>query len=148
MDIQICYCNKFAIGIDEENCEYGTLIKLINRTGNVTKKGSVVESSPDYDTSFRLCSNELNSFGVVAEDGIADGESVWIWVSGSTCKVLLKDSTSATRGHVALAADTDGRFISVAAPVNDAAHWKQIGYVLESKNAGTDVLVLCNLIFN
>jgi hypothetical protein len=63
----------------------------------------------------------------------------------------MKDSTAATRGYVALGDDVDGRIYQVEVPSSNpvvAEHFREIGHICESKNAGTDVLVLVGLHFN
>jgi hypothetical protein len=61
--------------------------------------------------------------------------------------MLVKDSTAMVRGYVAIAADTDGRASNTdiaAIPGNPAidTHFKEVGHVLESKDAGTDVMCM------
>jgi len=76
---------------------------------------------------------------------------MWVWMPGSICQVLFKNSTASTRGNVALAADTDGRAIDVAVPSSNpvvAEHFKEIGHVLETKSSGTNVLVLVATHYN
>lgn len=130
---------------------YGAfMIKLTNATGGATIKGSVVSCSDATDNAFKLQANEFDSIGIVYESGIADGQEAWIIVSG-IAEVLWKDGETSTREYVAIAADTDGRALNVAVPSSNpvvAEHFKEIGHVLESKGAGTDVLVKCVIHFN
>lgn len=98
-----------------------------------------------------LQSSEFDTIGVVQEAGVAEGSEMWVWMNGSVCQVLYKDSVAATRGYVLLAADTDGRAVDVAVPSANpvvAEHFKECGHVMESKSADTDVLVLACLHFN
>jgi hypothetical protein len=132
------------------NFDGGLMIKLINKTGSASVKGSVVACSTGTDNAFHLQNNEFDSIGAVYESGIADGQLCWVVISG-IADVLWKNDTAATRGRVALAADTDGRAIDVAVPTANpvvAEHFKEIGHVLETKSAGTNVLVKCVLHFN
>jgi hypothetical protein len=113
----------------------GLMIKLTNRTGAPTVKGSVVSSSPDYDNSFHLQSNEFDAIGVVLDDGIPDGNEAYVIVSG-IAEVLFKVNVTATRGYVALSADTDGFADNIDVPSSNpvvAQHFKEIGHVLETK---------------
>lgn len=130
---------------------YGAfMVKLTNKTGADTIKGSVVSCSDAVDNAFKLQANEFDSIGIVYESGVADGLEAWIIVSG-IAEVLWKDGETSTREYVALAADTDGRALNVAVPSANpvvAEHFKEIGHVLESKGAGTDVLVKCMIHFN
>lgn len=128
----------------------GLMIKLTNKTGNATIKGSVVSASNSDDNAFKLQSDEFDSIGIVYESGIADGQEAWIVVSG-IAEVLFKDGEAATREYVALAADTDGRALCIAVPAANpvqAEHFKEIGHTIESKLAGINVLVKCVLHFN
>ena len=96
--------------------------------------------------------SEYDAFGVVYEAGVADGSEAWIWVSGSICQILWKNSTSATMGNIALCADTDGRGIDTANPGGGLpgtdTHFKEVGHVLETNAGGTDQLVLVHIHFN
>jgi len=126
------------------------MIRLINKTGSPTVKGSVVSACTTVDNAFELQSNEFDAIGVVAENGVADGSLAHIIISG-IADVLFKDGVAAVRGYVALSADTNGRATCIQVPdINPvvAEHFKEIGHVIESKDAGTDVLAKCVLHFN
>lgn len=141
-----------ALGYDSSTNERGFLVKMLNKTGAATVKGTLVAASTATDKGFILQANEYDTIGVVEESGIADGSEAWVWVNGSVCQVLFKDTVASTRGNILIAADTDGRAIDVANPgVGLPAvetHFKECGHVLESKIAGTDVLALAMLHFN
>jgi hypothetical protein len=140
-----------AMGADSTTGERGVLVKMINRTGGASVKGSLVSPSTTADKEAILQANEYDTIGVVQESGVAEGSEMWVWISGFA-QVLFKDSTAAVRGNILIAADTDGRGAGVANPGSGLpatdTHFKECGHVLESKNAGTNVLVLCNLHFN
>lgn len=140
-----------AIGYDDTTGERGFLTKIKNATGTATVKGTIVCQSATVDNAFMLQTDEFDSIGVVAEAGVADGAEAWIWKNGSRAQVLFKNNVAAVREYVLLAADTDGRGTNVAVPSSNpvvAEHFKECGHTCESKNAGTDVLVLCDLHFN
>jgi hypothetical protein len=141
-----------GIGSDSSTGARGFLVKMINRTGHSSVLGELVSPSKSADKEAILQANEYDTIGVVAEASIAEGSEMWIWVTGSICQVLFKDSTAATRGNILLAADTDGRAIDVAEPGSGLpatdTHFKECGHVLESKSSGTNVLVLASLHFN
>ena len=144
------YDETVGFGVDQVTGEAGLLVRMTNGTGSASVKGTLISASTSVDNEFILQSNEFDTFGIVAESGIADGSQTWVWMSGK-CQVLWKDSQSSTRGYVALAADTDGRAYNVDVPSSNpvvAEHFKEIGHVLESKSSGTDVLVLCVIHFN
>ncbi len=140
-----------AIGSDTSTGERGLLVKMINRTGHASVKGEIVAASTATDKEVILQANEYDAIGVVQEAGVAEGSEMWVWMPGSVCQVLYKNSVAATRGYVLLAADTDGRGIDIAVPSSNpvvAEHFKECGHVMESKGAGTNVLVLCCIHFN
>ena len=134
--------------------EGGIAISLTNKTGVASVKGSLVATSTVTDHAFELQADEINTIGIVYEDGIADGSECLVVVSG-IADVLLKDATASTRGFWAVAADTDGR-ANITEPTpspnntvgEHTIHFKEIGHCLESKVAGTDVLAKCVLHFN
>lgn len=132
--------------------ERGTLTKYINRTGGVSVKGSAVSCSPTTDREVVLQSSEYDVIGIVADDGVPEGSEVWIWKSGSTCLVLYENSTTVTRGQLVIAAPTDGRLTTVAAPgpgiPTADTHFKENGHAAESKAPGTNVLGLADIHFN
>lgn len=128
----------------------GITTRMVNGTGGASVKGMVVSVSTSADNKFIAQANEYDAFGIVYEDGVADGQPVRIVVSG-VAEVLLKDGSAATRGHVALSADTDGRMVTIAVPSSNPVvgeHFKEIGHCCETKNAGTNVLVKCVIHFN
>lgn len=128
----------------------GIAIKMTNGTGSPTVKGNLVSASPSAANKFTLQANEFDAVGVVYESGIADGSETWVIIQG-VAHVLWKNSTTATKGYVALAADTDGRVINVAVPTSNpivAEHFKEIGHVLEDNGGGIDQLVKVILHFN
>lgn len=43
-----------------------------------------------------------DTFGAVAEAGVAQGSEMWIWLNGSVCQVLYKNGQAATRGNILL----------------------------------------------
>lgn len=130
-----------------QTVEGGYAIKLTNRTGNNTVKGSIIQLDTANDNSFILATaNSDFPCGVVYENNIANGSECWIVVSG-IAEVLIKNTVAPVRGYVAFVSNTAGRAdISAIAPVNE--HWREIGHTLESKSAGTNVLMKCVLHFN
>ncbi len=141
-----------ALGYDSVTGERGYLIKMVNRTGHSSVKGELVSCSTSADSEVVLQSSEYDTVGVVAEAGVVEGAAMWVWMIGSICQVLYKDTVAATHGNILLAADTDGRAIDVANPGTGLPgtdiHFKECGHVLQSQAAGADVLVLVILHFN
>jgi len=132
--------------------EGGLAVKLTNRTGAASVKGSVLTMSTAYDAAFALQTAEFDGVAVAYESGIADGAESWVVVSG-IAEVLLKDGTAATHGAWTKCADTDGRAEATIPPsgigaLSTADHFKEIGHCIESKAAGTDVLAKVVLHWN
>ena len=141
-----------ASGYDSTTGESGELTRGINRTGATSVKGTLLSCSTSADNEYILQANEYDTIGVCAESGIAEGSLMWIWNPGSKCQVLFKDTVAATHGNILIAADTDGRAIDISNPGGGLpgtdTHFKECGHVCESKNAGTNVLVLCETHMN
>lgn len=129
-------------------------VRLINRTGAPSVKGTLVSASNTHDMAVKLQANEYDTIGVIDQDGVPDGSPVWIRISG-IAEVLLKDGTASTRGNWVLASDADGRADATQpAPPNGSTlaelqqHFKEVGHCLESKAAGTNVKCKIVLHFN
>lgn len=123
--------------------EGGVAVLMTNRTGGTSVKGDIVTVSSSYNNAVsKIVINVPNPIGVIYEDGIADGEEVYVIVSG-IADVGFVDST--TRGHIArgfLTADDgsyiSGKALSEAYPTSPFAtdkHWFEIGHILESRTA-------------
>jgi hypothetical protein len=152
MALSVLHCQGvIGFGVDTATNARGIVQKFINRTGATSALGTVVSCSTATDREVIKQANEFDSIGVIAESGVAEGSEMWVWLNGSTCQVLWKNTETATRGYVAIAADTDGRALNIAVPSSSPAaaeHFKEIGHVMQTKGATTDLLVLCNLHFN
>lgn len=126
----------------------GQMIKLINKTGSSSVKGQIVAASTDYDGSFMTSpANGDMPIGIVYDAGIADGQSVWIVVSG-VAEVLSKDGQAPVRGYLAYNSDVAGRADYSSSVPATSQHNREIGHVLESKSSGTNVLAKIVLHFN
>lgn len=141
-----------GIGSNATTHEHGFLVRHINRTGGASVKGTLVSCSTSADREIIKQANEYDMIGVIAESGIAEGSEVWTWCVGSVCQVLYKNSTAATRGNLLIADAVDGRASDIANPGSGLpaveTHFKECGHVMQSANAGTDVLVLASIHFN
>jgi len=132
--------------------EGGVLVKLTNRTGATSVKGSVLSLSTAYDSAVTLQIEEFDAAGIMYDSGVADGAECWVVVSG-VADVLLKEGTAATRGSWSRCADTDGRAVVTTPPsglgtVALSDHFKEVGHCLETKAAGTNVLAKLVIHFN
>ncbi len=141
-----------ALGYDTATNERGYLLKLINRTGASSVKGSLVTPSTSADREVVLQSDEYDTVGVVQEANIAQGQEMWTWMVGSICQVLMAASTPVGHGDLLLAASVDGRAtaasnIGVSLPAA-STHFKECGHFLQSASAGENVLALAILHFN
>jgi len=128
---------------------YEGKVKIVNKTGANSVKGMVVAVSTVTDNSFMV--NPIDGdfpMGIVYEDGIADGQETWVTVSGKA-QVLLVDAVATTRGYIMVSSSTTaGRVDTTLAIPTPVVHFREIGHVLESKTAGTNVLVWAIIHFN
>jgi hypothetical protein len=130
--------------------EGGWAIRLVNKTGSASVKGTLVKNGSGADSSFVLtASDDTEIIGAVYENDIADGNECWV-VVGGIVEVLLKDSTDATRGYWAGTSDTAGRAdcTTASAPGVVLTHFQEIGHCIETKSGGTDVLAKIVMHFN
>jgi len=130
--------------------EGGVAVKFTNKTGSPSVKGEIVEASDTTDRAVRVAiADALDPIGVMYEDGVADGEDVWVVISG-IADVLLKDGTASTREHWVGVSDAAGRADATTATPPGAvlAHFREIGHALETKGSGTDVLCRIAMHFN
>lgn len=127
--------------------EGGLAVRLVNKTGADSVKGSIVASGV-VDRGFELTSSDdFEPIGVVYEDGIPDGEECLVVISG-VAYVLLQTGTTATRGYWARTSTSEaGRadITTVSAPGFILTHFAEIGHCLETS---TGPLALCLLHFN
>ena len=139
-------------GINERG---GLMVRMINKTGAASVKGSVVETdSVGTDFSFKLSeATDSDMMGVVYEDGIPDGQECFIVTHGPV-QALLKDTTAATRGNWVQHSDVAGRIdATLAIPplggqVQTDAHFTELGHCMESVTAGVDKLAWVHIHFN
>lgn len=135
--------NKARFWFDSSTNEWGFQVRLTNKTGGNSIKGEIVKASAGTDMAFdKVAADGLEPIGVIYEANVADGSECWIWVTGSVCQVLLKDTTGSTRGYWVSVSDTAGRAdaTTAAAPGVVLAHFREIGHCLETKAGGTNVL--------
>jgi len=120
--------------------EGGLAVRLTNKTGAPSVKGSLVETHTN-DESFELTGADCTEcFGAVYEDGIADGSECLV-VVGAIAEVLLKDGTASTTKNWVQTADAAGRADATnGSPAAAPQHFQEVGHCIETKGAGTDVL--------
>jgi hypothetical protein len=132
--------------------EGGIAIRLKNKTGAVSIKGTIVSGSPTDTEAFRVAvANSPVPFGIVYESGIADGELCWVVIQG-VAEILIKDGTSATLSNWVGVSDTAGRATALGhpgtVPPEADLHNREMGHCLETKAAGVNVLVKIITHFN
>jgi hypothetical protein len=134
--------------------EGGYAIRLTNKTGATSVKGTLVAGHTSEDDSVMVAPIDSKAaFGVMFEDGVADGELCWIVVSG-IATVLLKDGTGTTAGNWVVVSDTAGRAnaTAVAPPggglIDAAYHFGEIGHSIQTVTAGTDKTARMVIHFN
>lgn len=131
--------------------EGGFAIRLTNKTGAVSVKGTVITIATSADNAITLQTNEFDAIGVIYEDGRADGEEVWVVVTGRA-QVLLADTTACTRGNLFICSPVDGRALAITNPGSGLpateTHFKEIGHCTETVSAGTSKLAWAVLHFN
>jgi hypothetical protein len=132
--------------------EGGYAIRLINKTGAASVKGTIVVAADNADSAFKTApANSPAPYGAVYESGIADGEPCFV-VVGGIADVLLKDGTAATRGNWVGVSDTAGRAYATdhpgSVPPEAAVHSRELGHCIENKDAGVGVLAKIVMHFN
>lgn len=121
--------------------EGGLAIRLINKTGSNSVKGSVVRADPANDFSFDLSPvSSINPIGVVYENDIPDGNSTWVVIAG-IAQVLIENGVTVVAGSWAGTSNSvAGRAYSSISPPAAPTHDQEIGHYIESQASGTDVL--------
>ena len=135
--------------------EGGLAIRLVNKTGAASVKGTLVGAGSTVTKSFETLTADVpKCIGAVYDDGIADGELCWV-VTGGLCQVLLEDTTAATAGYWVKVSDNDnGRADAqnLSPPGGTITaledHLSEIGHCLETVSAGTDKLCWILMHFN
>jgi len=133
----------------------GIAVKMTNKTGAASVKGTLVDTSTATDNAFAVeGADGLDPIGVVYESGVADGSECWVVIAGIV-EVLLEDTTAATRGYwVRTSVNTAGRVdaTNAAPPGGTIAaleiHLAEVGHCVETKTGGTDVLAKIVMHFN
>jgi hypothetical protein len=130
----------------------GAYVWMINKTGAPSIKGTIAHVSPTTDDAFSLTGHQSDAIGVVFDDGVPDGERCRLVVAGKA-QVLFEDGCTPVRGQWLRPSATVSRGLcielmpgGIIIPV--AEHFKEVGHVIESKPAGTNVLAKCIIHFN
>ena len=121
--------------------EGGIAIRMINKTGAASIKGTVVDASITTDLAVAIEDiGDVDPIGIIYQSGIPDGDLVLVVISG-IAEILIDDATAVTHGDWAGTSDvTAGRSQANTEPPATSKHDQEIGHFVESKIAGTDVL--------
>jgi len=117
----------------------GLMIKMINKTGANSVKGAVLRSGSISGSVINVAVGIPDSIGVFYEDGIPDGESAWVIVSGVAEVLYISNTTSGHLARTFITAESGaivGRALSEAVPTSPFAsdkHFCEIGHVIESR---------------
>ena len=129
--------------------EGGYAVKLTNKTGAASVKGSIVSLSTGTDNAFALAAIGASGVvGVVYEAGIADAAECWVVVKGIAETLFTNNVTHGMYARAPISADNDkvaGRAVGAAIPAdtfNTDAYLARFGFVMESKAAGALAKVL------
>ena len=122
--------------------EGGYAIKLINKTGGASVKGYAVTTSDTTDNAARnIVVDVPNPIGVIYESGVADGQPMWVVVSGIAEAYFQNAPTRAFLARGFITGDTgyvSGQIKSEALPTSPFAtdkHFYELGHILETKGA-------------
>ena len=148
----VAYCRSPEGAKFKITPEGGYAVRLINKTGTTTIKGSLVDlAGGTIDESFTLTeADDFDCGGVVYDSGVPDGGLCWVVISG-IADVLLQNSLGSTRGNwVRTSTTTVGRAdaSNAAPPGLVLQHFAEIGHCLQTVTAGTDKLCRVLLHFN
>jgi len=119
----------------------GVAIKLTNKTGADSVKGTAVAVSGGTDNAFALPG--VDAYDITAfvyESGVADGSECWVVVAGIAV-ALVEDSTAVSRKDLMLAGGTtSGRIepASAVPPPTNAEHFREVGHAITGCASGTD----------
>ncbi len=132
----------------------GIAVRLTNKTGVASVKGTVVKLSTADDDSFVLSGiSEAQPIGVVFEAGVADGSLCWVIILG-IAEVLLENTTAGTHGNWVYASATAGRanatlLVPPAGGIPELdQHMQELGHCLQTIAGGTNVLCKILIHFN
>jgi hypothetical protein len=134
--------------------EGGYAVRLINKTGAASVKGTLVDGHTTIDDAVILSPGGGRScFGVMWDDGIPDGSLCWVVVAG-IATVLLKNATATASGNWAVISDVAGRADATAVSppggelIDAAYHFGEIGHSIQTVTAGTNKTARMVIHFN
>jgi len=124
--------------------EGGLAVKLTNKTGAASIKGTIVGVDSAAGNAFDLTAIDANyNLGVVYESGVDDGAECWVVVIGIAEVLMKNDATLGQQCRIPLNTDTGevAGYAMADAQAATASVYK-IGDILETKTADTLCKVL------
>ncbi len=128
--------------------EGGFAQRYTNKTGAISIKGTVVEASSSADNAVDIEEAAgVEPIGFIYNNGIPDGEDVWIVTSGRA-QGLMENSSACVRGDwMGVSDSAAGRLQCSTEPPATVKHDQECGHSVQSVTGGTDVLVLLDIHF-
>jgi len=121
--------------------EGGLAVRLVNKTGAPSIKGSVVMCSEDADFACMLSpADDDEAIGAIYDSGVPDGDRVWVVVAGKGDVLLQNETASAHGDWVGTSTTAAGRAITSNEPAGLTGHDRELGHCVQSVSAGTDQL--------
>lgn len=118
--------------------EGGIAIRVINKTGDVSVKGYIVEPSDTTDNAVQITTNgDIDPIGIVYDGGVADGGLIWVVVFGIAEVYYGVAVTRGTFSRVPVVADglNPGEAMNEPLPSPPFAtdkHFQEIGHPIEA----------------
>ncbi len=131
----------------------GLFIRMINKTGAASKLGQLVTLGSEQFSVREVQAGIPNAVGAIQDAGVADGGTVRVVVSGIGF-VLFEDGQAPTVGYwCGSSAAVNGRAEARSTlPDNSGAgvdiHNREIGHIVDTVAAGTDVVARVLFHFN
>lgn len=120
--------------------EGGFFVNLVNDTGAVSVKGTVVTSSSSVNNGCsKIIVDVPDAIGVIYDDGVANGQPVRVVTSGIADVYFIGNTTRKHLARTFITGDAGyviGQALSEAAPTSPFAsdkHFCEIGHLLESR---------------
>jgi len=137
--------------------EGGLAIRLINKTGANSIKGTVVHPisgtlNPigSFDTSDV---NDVDPIGAIYESGVPDGSPCFIVTAGVAEVLVENGSTGSIGGWYKVSSSTPGRAVMAVhaagiPALQDSVHFMELGHGMQNHESGSEVLTKIIMHFN
>jgi hypothetical protein len=117
----------------------GYAIQMTNNTGGASKKGYIVEAESNSDNGVAYTqADDIDPIGIMLEEGIPDGDLVWVVVSGIAEVYYSGNVTRATFSRVSITSEALQPGIAVnealpSPPFSTDKHFQEIGHPIENR---------------